>query len=125
MVKKQLIYQSPSLIRGTPRGYGKKETEDSWKKPVIKALEDVMPLSENKYHITLEFNINPDSKRYWGKNKPDGPDIDNLVKTTIDAVFMNSGIDDKAVYSIKATKRIVKRDGNMGVKIKIESEKRC
>jgi Holliday junction resolvase RusA-like endonuclease len=75
--------------------------------------------------IDLKFRIFPRSKVYYGKCPDHGPDLDNIIKTTIDALSYTKGRglgiipDDDQIYGIIAKKRIVQSDDDAGARISI------
>ena len=85
------------------------------------ALVGRAPLSANKVAVKLRFLIFPDSPKYRGQMRPHGPDLDNLVKLTIDGLTPLRGrgtailADDRCVYRIEAEKELVGDDDETGV----------
>lgn len=91
-----------------------------WLAAMRQALKSpyLRPLSgEARCEIVLEFRIWPDDPAYGGQARPHGPDLDNLVKLTIDGLtphrsrdgeYRGVGIipDDSSVYRISASKQL-------------------
>ena len=105
-------------VAGTPRGFGDNAIEAPWLAAMesCKALVDIAEREADPaevYSVELEFVIDPHSGCYGDSYREQGPDLDNLVKLTIDGLTkerrdgMGLGIipRDDAVMEISATKR--------------------
>jgi len=124
-------------IAGVPRGYGNNRVAAEWLQAIEHALSayrnaSVAHPEHARYNVAFEFHIDPTSARYGAKPKPfriHGPDVDNLVKQTLDGLAQtrSKGLppglrivtDDKAVHRVIASKVIVSGDDRMGAWVKI------
>ena len=124
---------NPKWIPGTPRGYGDRKIEDQWLASMRQALASV-PVSAltgaDRCEVILEFKVWPDNPAYRGNARPHGPDLDNLVKLTVDGLtphcsrdgeYRGVGIipDDPMVYRIVASKELVDSAEETGVLISV------
>ncbi len=117
-------------ISGVPRGYGDNRTTGQWRDEIANSLEDYIGrtngqnVEETGYEITLAFYIFPGSEKYGRQNLPHGPDLDNLVKNTVDILHLENHnlriiLDDKFIFRIDASKILVDDDIKMGLWIQI------
>jgi len=125
----------PTWKSGTPRGYGDRKIEDQWLASMKRALASMQAPSltgTERCEVTLEFKVWPDSPAYGGQVPAHGPDLDNLVKLTIDGltphrsrdgVYRGVGIipGDPMIYRIVASKELVHNADNTGVLIAIST----
>lgn len=97
-------------VAGRPTGYAGEEHERIWKNAVRAAFSDAASPAAGRVAVELEFVLGPDQA---GRNEPD---LDNLIKATIDALEGVLGVrtgtgtrleaDDVRVDRIVASKRI-------------------
>lgn len=123
-------------VQGTPRSFGDAAIETEWLSTVAGGLRDYQGVSADedpdlvRYDVSLEFRVNPKSARYRGQHPRHGPDLDNLVKTTLDALGGETRrlethnrlrilTDDRAIYHLAATKEHVDSDDEAGVWVRV------
>lgn len=103
-------------VPGRPTGYGGRQREEEWKSSVRSAFAGAAPFVESRVAVELDFVLSSDQV---GRNEPD---LDNLIKSTIDALEgvlgKRSGTgarleaDDVRVDRIVATKRAGEREAH-------------
>jgi Holliday junction resolvase RusA-like endonuclease len=108
-------------VIGRPTGYGGSENERRWKDAVRVALSGQVVSANPRVFIELDFRLAPDQ---LGRNEPD---LDNLIKSTIDALEgvlgerQRTGVrveaDDVRVERILASKRHTAPDETPGARI--------
>lgn len=111
------------VVRGRPTGYAGGDNEQLWKTDVRSAFSDCTLPAGSRVQVDLEFLLGHDQR---GRNQPD---LDNLIKATIDALDGVLGVrtgtglrveaDDVRVDRIKAFKRPAGADENPGARITV------
>ena len=118
-------------IAGTPRTWGIRRIEEEWLSIMRNALRKFVPDEfqvAHRYEVTVEFLIWPGSPKYGGQLREHGPDLDNLVKLTIDGLtpLRGRGLgiipDDTAIYRISASKVLVTSDSETGAWLTVTAE---
>ncbi len=118
-------------IAGTPRTWGDRQIENEWLSTMRNALAQFVPAEPqvvDRYEVTVEFLIWPGSPKYRGQLPEHGPDLDNLVKLTIDVLtpLRGRGLgiipDDTAIYRITASKVLVMSDNETGAWLTVTAE---
>jgi Holliday junction resolvase RusA-like endonuclease len=120
-----LPYQSAIAIdvAGRPTGFAAGDNEQRWKAAVRSALAGkTVPLS-SRVAIEVEYRLDPSQISH------NAPDLDNLLKATIDALdqvlgprpgrFAGPQADDERVDRIVASKRVARPDETPGAHIQI------
>jgi Holliday junction resolvase RusA-like endonuclease len=136
MIANPVVHRAPALIvpptwvSGTPRGFGDRRIENEWIGAMHRAIEAVprRPLpGDGCLEVSLRFLVCPTSPAYRGQSPTHGPDLDNLVKLTIDGLSPLSGRglglipNDAAVYRICTAKEIVQRHDEAGAWITLST----
>ena len=122
-----LLLFTETWIPGTPRGFGYGKTEDEWLTSMQLILGQCPALPGHRYLIRMKFCVYPNSWKYGGQATVHGPDLDNLIKLTIDGLTPLGGrgtgliADDSLVYQIEAIKDIVGSDEETGLWLAIEA----
>ena len=111
MGMRMIIIDGEPVAKARPRitrsghGYTPSKTRDAeqaiateWRR------EHGLTLSEKPLRITLIFNMKR-PKRKPTKHVQKRPDIDNLIKTVLDALNGVAYVDDKQIYSLTANKQ--------------------
>lgn len=110
-------------IAGRPTGYSAEHHERRWKAAVRSAFAGHTVAPSSRVAVEVEYRLDP---RQIGHN---APDLDNLLKATIDALdevlgprpgrFARPQADDERVDRIVASKRVVGRDETPGARVVI------
>ena len=109
-------------VRGRPTGYAGGENERTWKAAVAETLSSVELPASCRVGIEIHFRLSP---AQVGRH---APDLDNLVKATLDAAATCIGIrqirgpeqaDDERIDVIVATKRAAADTASAGAFIAI------
>lgn len=108
------------FVPGRPTGYAGGDNEKAWKRTVAEGCRTASPPPDGGFAVELEFVLT-DGQR------PHEPDLDNLIKSTVDAMESALGrrkvrtavtqADDVRVQRIVATKRFALHDEQAGVRI--------
>lgn len=139
-------FEASFIVRGNPRPqprvkariHGKHATvydpgtADDWKGDVIRAGAPLRPKEplEGPVSIRILFFLKR-PKRLYRKKDPDvapiassGPDLDNLVKATLDALQADGWFrNDSQVAQIRAQKRYHTKTGHPGADVSVETPK--
>jgi Holliday junction resolvase RusA-like endonuclease len=112
-------------VLGRPTGYGGSENERRWKAVVRESLQGQVAPEGVRVEVRLEFLLAPEQS---GRNEPD---LDNLIKSTIDALEgvlgartgtgVRVGADDVRVDRIVASKRWAQVDESPGAKVSVRT----
>lgn len=116
-------------------GYGDRKIEEQWLASMKRALASVRAPSltgAERSEVTLEFKVWPDNPAYRGNARPHGPDLDNLVKLTIDGLTPHRSRDgeyrgvgvipnDPTIHCIAASKELVHNADKTGVLMSIST----
>ncbi len=117
-------------VAGTPRTWGNKRYGDQWLECMKAALNQFSPHEADRfarYEVTLEFRIWSSSPKYHGQLTIHGPDLDTLVKHTIDVMTRHEGLgigvidDDSSIYRISSSKELVNNDDETGAWISVST----
>ena len=121
-------------VPGIPRGFGSEKTERQWLDAITgcKALKEVAKDGGDamqRYSVVLKFIIDPHSGCYGPRYKKCGPDLDNLVKLTIDGLSKGRKDEkelrimpgDNTVMAISARKRNVESGEEPGAFVTIKT----
>lgn len=115
-------------VSGNPRGYGNMKTTLTWVACLSKTLGTVKaPPGGFHYSIQLDFKVCAAVGCYGSQYRVTGPDLDNLVKQTIDglATTNNYGLkiisSDALIFQIVASKTLVEDESSAGVFISISA----
>src|SRR5690606_5716384 len=122
------VASSPEIfgrrVHGRPTGYGGEAHEQRWKAAVRSAFVDCVLPADCRVQVECEFLLAPEQR---GRNEPD---LDNLIKTTIDALDdvlgLRSGTgqrveaDDVRVNRIAASKRFAAAGEQSGARIVVQ-----
>jgi len=109
--------------------------EDKWLEAMKRALVSVRVPSltgAEQCEVTLAFKMWPDDPAYGGMARPHGPDLDNMVKLTIDGLTPHRSRDgiyrgvgvipgDPMIYRIVASKELVHSADETGVLVSIST----
>jgi predicted RNase H-like nuclease/Holliday junction resolvase RusA-like endonuclease len=100
------------VVSGRPTGYSSGTNEDRWKAAVRQAFSGCVLPAGRRVQVEIDFALAPDQR---GRNEPD---LDNLIKSTVDAFEGVLGIrpgtgerieaDDVRIDRITATKRLAR-----------------
>ena len=111
------------VVHGRPTGYSAGANEQRWKAEVRSAFRDSTLPAGCRVQLDLEFLLGQDQR---GRNEPD---LDNLIKATIDALVGVLGVrtgtgrrveaDDVRVDRITASKRPAGADEDPGARISV------
>jgi len=109
------------FVAGRPTGYGGSENERRWKKAVQDAFAQQHLPGPDRVEVVAEFVLAPEQAGRWE------PDLDNLLKSTIDALDEVLGrrsgtgerveADDVRVTRIVASKRAAAGDDTSGARV--------
>ncbi|WP_298459806.1 DUF429 domain-containing protein [uncultured Cellulomonas sp.] len=110
-------------VHGRPTGYAAGANEQRWKAAVRAVFSDCALAADCRVQVDLEFLLGPDQQ---GRKEPD---LDNLIKTTIDALDgvlgartgtgLRAEADDVRVDRITASKRPAGTEGDAGARITV------
>lgn len=128
------VFQIRGTIRGTPRTYGARHSEDAWRRCVVEGAwsgyEDLaFPLSSD-LELEFSFRIHAGSPDYGWRPHPNGCDLDTLVVQSSTCAALLCGRNEKrpslrwianpkCVRRLWATKTIVTDGSQAGVDIVI------
>ncbi|MCC6349835.1 MAG: hypothetical protein IT347_09635 [Candidatus Eisenbacteria bacterium] len=119
-------------VRGTPRTYGDRRTEDAWRRQVVAGRwsghEDATLPIRRSIELQFTFRINAGSKDYGGASFPNGRDLDTLVVQSSTSAALLVGrnsvrpslrwVDGPLlVRRVLASKVLVETDADAGVEI--------
>jgi len=127
-----MVIVPKTWVPGIPRGFGDTKISGQWLDSIDAALSNyantvTVDSPRARFHVTLEFRLNPKSKAYGGQHAQDGTDLDNLVKMTIDGLCATRtrGLkilpNDRLIYKISAEKELVETDEEMGAFVTLET----
>ena len=123
---------NPSIhgqVRGTPRTYGKRSTEDIWRQAIVSGeWPDLsgIPL-DGPVSLEFSFRVDPACRDYNNVVSKNGPDLDTMVVGALDGLVESRsgrptvGIlrNRQQVVMIRAQKELVSQTGQAGVDISI------
>jgi Holliday junction resolvase RusA-like endonuclease len=96
-------------VAGRPTGYAAGDNERIWKAAVAEALAGTSVAAPARVGVEVDFRLQPDQVRHLA------PDLDNLVKSTVDAMAQCIGLrpikgpdqaDDERIDILVARKRV-------------------
>lgn len=113
------------FVRGRPTGYASGEHEQRWKAAVRDAFAGVSPRPKGRLALHLDFVL--DRSQVGSR----APDLDNLIKSTVDALggvlglragnWRTAQADDERIDRIFASKRLARVDESSGASIEVRS----